>query len=1015
MRTSTRHHHRVVLALLGSGTLALALPPASIAGEASAGTAWEAGPPSTTTTGTPSASAEAPVPTTTSTTTTATPTEAPPVPTVQSQSPQKPSAAPAPAGPGTRTAAGATPPPAAGGEVAHGPRAPSPSALTPALPFALQSTLTGVPSFFIESFRVPPFLLPIFQAAGAAYGVPWQVLAAINEVESDYGRDLSVSSAGAEGWMQFLPSEWAQYGVDANGDGYLDPYNPADAIFAAARYLRAAGAEHDLRAAVFAYNHSAAYVDSVMLRAQLLGGTPAELLGAITGLTEARFPVHAPAHFTDGFATDAAGHTLAGTTIYSQAGAPVLAVQDGQVAQIGSSAALGRFLVLRDGFGNTYTYAQLGDVAQLYPVLQPHAHSAVRPALAASARAQAPPTGPATAGAQQRSPISAGATTSSLAFGAAAGLEAAAPPATSAPARRAAPANRRVFREGATDVYLRPLRPGVQVIAGTVLGHLGNSSASHVFFQIRPAGAGAPEIDPKPVLDGWVALENSSVFHARGQNPFLATSPTVGQVLLESKQQLEPQVLHDGAIRLSACGRAAVQGGRVDKRVLAMLEYLSVSGLRPTAGGLRCPSSTPTLLNAPAAAGSLGVTITAVNGVSVAGRQAAGSAADTAVRKILMLQGLARPQRVVSQLSYPGASIAVANATARAIGVSFAPARARAASAVTSTLTAGGWVRLIARLGEIPDPVVDVARRRGDPRRWHGRGVAWPPLARRPPRRRLHRRPPRRPRRAAAAVPARASRAGWRSAASQPSWSSSPFWCWPAAAEPATTWCSPKPANWCEATRCRSAVCRSAASRTSSSPRTSGRASRSTSTARSCRCTKAPSPRSACRRCRASPTATSRCCRGRTTALAGLRGDAPGECDEARDGPRPAVQHAQPEDAQGLAVHPGHRRTVRRRGQGARRIDRILRARRCRATDHFFSELVRDQPVFTNFLVETAKAVTTIGARSEQLSSLIENANTTFTAVGSQQRSWRRGCDSCRARCSRATTPSPNCPRRSAR
>ena len=53
---------------------------------------------------------------------------------------------------------------------------------------------------------MPPFLLPIYQAAGTAYGIPWQVLAAINEVETDYGRDLSVSSAGAEGWMQFLPA-----------------------------------------------------------------------------------------------------------------------------------------------------------------------------------------------------------------------------------------------------------------------------------------------------------------------------------------------------------------------------------------------------------------------------------------------------------------------------------------------------------------------------------------------------------------------------------------------------------------------------------------------------------------------------------------------------------------------------------------------------------------------------------------------------------------------------------------
>src|ERR1700759_4161853 len=101
--------------------------------------------------------------------------------------------------------------------------------------------------------------------------------------------------------MQFLPSSWETDGGDANGDGYKDPYNPADAIFAAARYLRAAGAATNVRGAIFSYNHSQAYVESVMLRAKLLGGTPSELLGAITGLTEARFPVHAKSHFSDGF------------------------------------------------------------------------------------------------------------------------------------------------------------------------------------------------------------------------------------------------------------------------------------------------------------------------------------------------------------------------------------------------------------------------------------------------------------------------------------------------------------------------------------------------------------------------------------------------------------------------------------------------------------------------------------------------------------------------------------------
>ena len=125
----------------------------------------------------------------------------------------------------------------------------------------------GVPNFFIDKFRIPPFLLPIYQAAGIQYNIPWQILAAINEIETDYGRNLSVSTAGALGWMQFMPSTWRTYGVDANNDGRKDPYNPVDAIFAAARYLKAADGDKDIRKAIFAYNHADWYVDSVLLRA----------------------------------------------------------------------------------------------------------------------------------------------------------------------------------------------------------------------------------------------------------------------------------------------------------------------------------------------------------------------------------------------------------------------------------------------------------------------------------------------------------------------------------------------------------------------------------------------------------------------------------------------------------------------------------------------------------------------------------------------------------------------------
>ena len=246
----------------------------------------------------------------------------------------------------------------------------SPSALTPPLPSTLGGQLSGVPSFFIDSFSIPPFLLPIYQAAGAAYGIPWQVLAAINEVETDYGRDLSVSSAGAEGWMQFLPSTWGQYGVDVNNDGFEDPYNPADAIFAAARYLKAAGGDTDIRAAVLAYNHSEAYVESVILRARLLGGTPPELLGAITGLTEARFPVYAASHYSDGFPRHRRSFAAHGRRHHDrQRGRGSRNRRTRRARRTDRTRAVrsAREISLRDAYGNTYTYAELGSAASLYP------------------------------------------------------------------------------------------------------------------------------------------------------------------------------------------------------------------------------------------------------------------------------------------------------------------------------------------------------------------------------------------------------------------------------------------------------------------------------------------------------------------------------------------------------------------------------------------------------------------------------------------------------------------------
>jgi murein DD-endopeptidase MepM/ murein hydrolase activator NlpD len=107
-------------------------------------------------------------------------------------------------------------------------------------------------------------LLALWQSAGSGYGVPWQVLAAINKIESNFGQNMGPSSAGALGWMQFIPSSWERWGMDADGDGLADPWDPEDAVFAAARYLAAAGAHEDLERAIFAYNHAQWYVDDVL-------------------------------------------------------------------------------------------------------------------------------------------------------------------------------------------------------------------------------------------------------------------------------------------------------------------------------------------------------------------------------------------------------------------------------------------------------------------------------------------------------------------------------------------------------------------------------------------------------------------------------------------------------------------------------------------------------------------------------------------------------------------------------
>ncbi|HUE25836.1 MAG TPA: peptidoglycan DD-metalloendopeptidase family protein, partial [Solirubrobacteraceae bacterium] len=446
--------------------------------------------------------------------------------------------------------------------------------------------------------------------------------------------------------------------------------------------------------------------------------------------------------------------------IFAAQGSPVIAVNDGKVVKIGHSQKLGKYLELQDSTGNVYTYAQLGSIPTTYAVPKPVTVTAgeIAKELSKPLAAAPRPTGPATAGQQQAPapPSSAKATKEAksgpISLPVTPAKTSSSAPATSIPApmvkerlfanpsrpasyaaggelqmRNAGPAISN-FQNYFSDVLhlaknqytLKPLKAGAIVVAGTILGRIaaGNPAlASHLQFMIRPAGKKAPYIDPKPILDGWKLLEATAVYRAAGVNPFFgpgAKNPTVGQVLLMSKEQLTNRVLADPHVQIYACGRRDVQAGLIDRRVLAVIEFLSASGLDPTISGLACGHSltASTGVDAAGATGS-SVDISKINNIPIQGNQGAGSITDITIRRLLTLQGTFKPNEIVSLMSYKGQTNTLRLPDhANRIQVTYTPLygnNKQLTRAITSLLSASQWTNLINHIAQLPEPIVPIA------------------------------------------------------------------------------------------------------------------------------------------------------------------------------------------------------------------------------------------------------------------------------------------------------------------
>ncbi|MBN9622574.1 MAG: M23 family metallopeptidase, partial [Actinobacteria bacterium] len=371
--------------------------------------------------------------------------------------------------------------------------------------------------------------------------------------------------------------------------------------------------------------------------------------------------------------------TRRGINIFAKKGAPVVAVNDGVIRKMGHSAKLGNFIVLEDTYGNRFTYAGLGKLVRdsrtvvtskgkekKIPVEE---SQELRPRLRAL-----PDRSGKKVGKEQKL------------------------------AAKADEALEKASGEGS-------IRVGSKVIAGTVLAHVAKGSEGadpHINFSIRPAGKGAPRIDPKPILDGWKLLEATAIYRAKGKNPFNAQLSGAG-ILLLSKEALTQRVLNDKGLDIYQCGREDIEGGKIDRRILALLEYLRSKGFTLRISALECGHSYLTDSgNVSEHSTGDAVDIAEIDGVNVTGHQGPGTLVHELIEDVLQLQGPMQPHQVISLEDFPG-EVSFAEASHYDhVHIGYRPVETPNPQEAQALLKPNQWEHLITRLGQIKNPKVPI-------------------------------------------------------------------------------------------------------------------------------------------------------------------------------------------------------------------------------------------------------------------------------------------------------------------